>query len=211
MKILNFDPATSTGYSVAVIKDDNAEIYEYGFIDVNTTSKYIGDWCLDLEDKIKKLIIKHEPDEVTIEDYFFGKTTRNGSNMNPAYRTVIYMLCRRMDIPYYIINPIKWKKHISGKCKPSTGHKKLYGSEKSKKVFIQEALWINYKFRFPNWCKSLKTGKPIMFRYDIIDSVAMSVFWLESQHNIAKILLTVECPDDVVFNRKRGTTSFVYN
>ena len=61
MKILCLDPADSCGYSIMSINSDRTQaiISEYGFIDVDNSSNYQGDHCLDLMRRITEIIKKH--------------------------------------------------------------------------------------------------------------------------------------------------------
>ena len=107
--ILSLDPAESTGFAVAHVHDDICNIVEYGFIDVDTSSKYMGDWCIDLQTKIEEIYKRIKPHEIVVEDYFFGSRFSSGANVNPAYRTAIHIWCRQKNIHYEIVNISNWK------------------------------------------------------------------------------------------------------
>jgi Holliday junction resolvasome RuvABC endonuclease subunit len=175
--ILVLDPAASTGYSLVHIDGQTATIYDYGFLDVETDSEYNGDRCLDLMRQVHKLIIDNNVSHVAIEDYFFSKRFANGCDVNAAYRTAIHIQCRMLGIPYTILNISLWKKFVAGSSTPSKIQKAKWGKDPAKKLMVQEALWKKYGFRFPNHSISLKTGKPIKFRYDVVDAVAQAVFF----------------------------------
>ena len=208
--ILSLDPSITTGYAVAQINPDcnSSIIIKYGYLEVDTTSKYVGDWCNDLYEKVKLLIEENSIKEVCVEDYFFSGKTRSGSNINPAYRAAIHMICRKMEIPYTIINISKWKKHVAGRVRPSKSHYIKYGKSKAQKTYIQEALWLRYRIKFPNFCISEKTGRPVVLKYDIVDATAIMIYWLECIKNITSISVSVPVPENIEF--KRRYSSFIY-
>ncbi len=195
------DPARSTGYALAEVIDGKANIYEYGIIDVDTSSEYVGDWCLDMMSRVTALILKHNVTEVCVEDYFFSSKFASGVNVNSAFRTAIHIACRQLKIPYFILNISEWKKFVAGKSTPTKEQKKLWTKEAAKKIFVQDALWRRWKFRFANHSLSNKTGKPILFRFDIVDVVAQTVFHLKRNHNIDLVQLTQNYPPDVDFGK----------
>jgi Holliday junction resolvasome RuvABC endonuclease subunit len=211
MKILCLDPAASTGYCLIQMdkKNSSASIYEYGFIDVDTSSDYQGDHCIHLMFRIKEIIDKHNIEHVAVEDYFFSQRFANGSNVNAAYRTAIHILCRQLHIPYTILNVSAWKSFVAGSSVPTKTQKKKWGATLAKKLFIQQALWERWGFRFPNHSLSEKTGKPIVFRLDIIDVVAQAVYFTGLLNGVKNIYLNVSIPPDVEF-KKASNKQFIY-
>lgn len=199
--ILVLDPATSTGYALGRIKDDVLDIFDYGFIEVETNTEFIGDRCIKLMYEVQKLILDNKVDHVAVEDYFFSSRTAQGADVNPAYRTAIHIVCRQSRIEYSILNISAWKKHVSGRTTPTPLQKGKWGREPAKKLMIQEALWQNYGFRFPNHSVSPKTGKPIKFRSDIVDAVAMAVYFSRSMLDVRGVQLSVKPPPDVEFKK----------
>ena len=212
--ILALDPAESTGYAIVnTLIDDTtsgdstddissnrekkARIIKYGHIDVKK-SDVLGERCVDLRDKLSKLIDEYDIKDVVVEDYFFAHKTANGSNNNPAFRTAIYILCVEKNISYTIVNPVVWKKHITGGfANPSKQQKDMWGKEKSKKIFIQDALWKRRRVRFPNHSISNLTNKPIDLRYDEVDAVAQAIYYCESILNYGNVTVcdpTEDCP-----------------
>src|SRR5690348_3867431 len=122
MIVLSLDPAASTGYCLTYVElDENgyycsADVYEYGFIDVTTTSEFQGDHCLDLMDRIQTIIDEQNQwggvDHITVEDFFFSKRTATGCHVNVAFRTAIHILSRQNEIPYSILNISMWKAFV---------------------------------------------------------------------------------------------------
>lgn len=204
--VLVLDPAISTGYALARVKDGVFTIFDYGFIDVDKEFEFQGDECIDLMNQISTLIEQHDVDHVAIEDYFFSGRFAQGSTTNAAYRTAIHILCRQKGIDYTILNISSWKKFIAGRTTPTPLQKKTWGKEAAKKLMMQQALWENYGFRFPNHSLSKKTGKPIGFRYDIVDAVSQAVYFARLYLDVQQVQMTVSVPPDVEFKRKSKKT-----
>lgn len=197
MNVLIVDPASSTGYCIYNIDDQNSvTITHWGFIDVENTTDYDGDRYIDLTNKIAKLITDHDIKMVGIEDYFFSGRSPQGATLNCAYRAVIHMVCRQMNIHYDVLNISLWKKFVNGRSTPTKEQKAKWGKEPSKKLMTQESLYKKWNIKFPNHSLSLKTGKPIKFRYDIVDAVAMAVFHASIYLNSNSISYNVNVPAD---------------
>lgn len=200
--ILALDPAISTGFCLVKITNDiQADIYREGYIQVDNSSDYQGDHCIDLMNQLSKIIEEEEVNMIIIEDYFFSRKTCNGSNVNAAFRTAIHILARSLKIPYYIVNISAWKTFVAGRSTPTKEQKKKWGGKPAKKLYIQDALWKKYKFKFPNHSISENTGNPIIFRNDIIDVVAQAVYYCGLVRGIRDITRSVIVPDDIVFKK----------
>lgn len=196
MRILVVDPAASTGYCfVEVSEDGHASIYQYGILDVQD-SEYVGDRALELMDKIEKLINEEDVQEVAVEDYFFGGKFATGSGVNTAFRAAVHMATRKYGLHYEVLNVTEWKKWVAGRSTPTPPQKKKWGKEAAKKLMIQEALFEKHGFRFPNHSISPKTGKPILFRFDVVDAVGMAIFYLQKFKEVKSISLDVSVPPD---------------
>ena len=104
--IIIIDPATTTGYCICTVNsaEKTGKIIEYGFMEVDITSEYQGDHCIDLMEKIKKKIILYNVKNIGIEDYFYSAKFKNGCNVNGAFRTAIHILARTMKIDYKILS-----------------------------------------------------------------------------------------------------------
>ena len=129
--------------------------------------------------------------------------------MNGAYRTALHMLCRDKGLHYEVLSISLWKKYVAGRATPTKEQKKQWGAEPAKKLYMQQALYERYGFRFPNHSLSKKTGKPIMFRYDIVDAVAQAVFYCSIFLKVKSISMSVKIPDDVEW-KKTPKKLFIY-
>ena len=197
--LLVLDPATSTGFCVVKVEKDKANIHEYGFIDVTISSEFQGDHCLSLMASILALITKHQINHIAIEDYFFSNKFRSGSNVNGAFRTAIHIIARQNNIEYTILNISAWKVFVAKRATPTKEQKVKWGAVKAKKLYMQQALYENFGFRFPNHSLSQTTNKPIVFRYDIVDVVGQACYYCGLICGIRKedITLSVDYVDVV--------------
>jgi Holliday junction resolvasome RuvABC endonuclease subunit len=200
MNFLFVDPALSCGWCLVSIGENKAVIFAEGVLDVDDSSQYQGDWCLDLMEKVSAIMDENDVKEVGTEDYMFSKRFAKGCSVNVHLRASIFILSRQRKLPYHIIGISTWKKHIAGRCTP-TREQKAKWKKKAKKYFIQDALDRKYGFRFPNHSISSKTGKPIAFRSDVVDAVAMAVYYCEDKLGL-KVERTTPIPQDVVFKNK---------
>ena len=209
--ILVCDPAESTGFAVVSVDEANskADIFHYDYINVDNSTNYAGDALLDLSKKIKDLIIKYDVKMVVIEDYFFGSRFASGANMNPAYRAAIHMTVRSLGLPYEILNISQWKSFIAGRSTPTKEQKKKWSKTTANKLFIQEALWLRHGIKFPNHSISEKTGKPIKFRFDIVDAVGQAVCYCKLMIGIKDVSCSVNVPDDVEWKKASDIKSLI--
>ena len=208
--VLVLDPAASTGYCFMSIRshdDDHGQkiavIYDYGFIDVDTSSDYSGDWCIDLQNQLEKMCRRHGVTHIAVENFFFSKKFANGSTLNVEFRTAIYIMARRLKLPYTILGISEWKKFISGRATPTKEQKKKWGHARAKKLAIQQSLWEKYHIRFPNHSISTKTGKPMSFRLDIVDAVAQAIYFAKIYLNVVEVESRVGVPKDVQLKSKQ--------
>ena len=207
-RILILDPADSTGWCFVEIIDKVAHVKEWGFVDIES-GEYAGDEYLMFIEAIKGLIIRFDPEVVAHEDYFFSKFASQGANKNCAYRALIQMIARENGLHYEILNISLWKKFINGRTTATKLQKSTWGKEPAKKLMTQESLWKTWNIRFPNHSISKKTGKPIKFRYDIVDAVAMAIFYVSIYERVQEISYDVSEIEDVEFKKTpKGTYSY---
>lgn len=211
--VLTLDPGASTGFCITSLdfKTSTATIIEYGYLNVDTSSNFQGDHCIDLMERVRSIIEKHYIKELAIEDYFFSKRFATGCNVNGAYRTAIHILARTASLPYTILNITSWKTFVAGRSTPTREQKKQWGATAAKKLYIQQALWDNFGIRFPNHSLSEKTGKPIVFRTDIVDVVAQTIYFCQMIKKMTRIENKVSIPPDVKLRvTGKKSKNFVY-
>ena len=202
MNLLAIDPASSSGFCLFSIDNNIIDIKEYGFVDVDKSSEYIGDWCLDLEAKLIKIIKDNDIKHIVVEDYFFGSRFASGCNVNSEFRAAIHILVRRLGLTYTIVNPSEWKRFICGSARPSKEQKKKWGKEPSRKIMVVDSLWKKYQIKFPNHSIS-DSGKPIKFRYDVVDAVGQAIYYGFKCMDATGIKMSVGDIDDVDFSNKK--------
>ena len=195
MNILILDPANSTGYCVVQVNNNIANITNWGFIDIEP-NEIAGNEYLSYIDMVENLIKAYDIEEIAHEDYFFSKFASQGANKNCSFRAMIQMVACKHHIPYTVINISLWKKFINGRTTPTKLQKDQWGKEPAKKLMTQESLWKTWGIKFPNHSLSQKTKKPIKFRYDIVDAVAMAIFYVSIYHRIHNINYNVETIPD---------------
>jgi len=205
MNILILDPANITGYCLIRADEDAAEIYDYGFLSVKDND-HMGVQYQDFIDKLQELIDDNDIHEIAHEDYFFSKFASQGANLNCAYRAMIQLVAAKNNIPYTVLNITLWKKYINGSSRPTKLQKSMWGKEPAKKLMTQESLWKRWGIKFPNHSISETTGKPIKFKYDVVDAVAMGIFYLAIYKHILNFTITKKIPDDVEFKKESKTT-----
>lgn len=107
--ILGIDPGlATTGF--AVIHD--LEILDFGVITTEKTLALSERLCL-IEKDISDLIAKHHPDEVYLEELFFGANTKTAITVAHA-RGVIMMSCAKAGIPVHTVTPNAVKSAVTG-------------------------------------------------------------------------------------------------
>ena len=202
--LLALDLALTSGYCFARVKgDDKGEIYRWGTFRVDDSSSFLGDHCLDLQSRVRDLIEEEKVTHLVVEDYFFNPRKRNGSQVNVALRTAVYILARTLGLEYTIISISGWKTYIAGSSKPNKEQKKKWKT-RAQKFYIQEALWKRYKIRFPNHGISEKTGKPTAPVSDVVDVVGQMIYYLGMIEHIPdkSLDVIVEIPEDVLWKKK---------
>jgi len=210
MKVLVLDPASTSGYCIFEYDKGNAsaDIIKWGFIEIED-NEVLGDRYVDYISKIENLITDNDIKDVAVEDYFFSRRTPQGANLNCAFRAMIHLKCAQLGIKYQILNISLWKKFIAGRTTSTKEQKAKWGKEPSKKLMIQEALFKKWNIRFPNHSLSQKTGKPIKFKYDIVDAVAMSIFYASIYLHTNTIEYSVDMIDDHKFKKvPKGTYDY---
>ena len=195
--ILALDPAASSGFALAHIDGRTCTVFEYGFIDVDTASLWQGDHCLNLMKRLDDIYARTPFEAVGVESYFFSKKFCSGSDVNAAYRTAIHIWCRQKGLPYTILNISNWKSFVAGSSTPSKLQVQMWGKQPAKKLYIQEALLKRHNIRFPNHSLSEKTGKPIKFRYDLVDAVAQAIYFAHCDFNCNVFSSIFPVPPDV--------------
>lgn len=199
---LAIDPGASCGYALAKVQGAHCEIYAYGYINIDTSSMYVGDWCLDLQSELEALHLEHMFSDIAVEDFFFSSRFVSGVDVNPAYRTAIHMWARSKGMSYSILNISSWKTVAAGRSTPTKEQKAKWGKADSKKKMICSALEKRHGIVLPNHSISEKTGKPIKFRMDVADAIGQAIYHAHEKYNCRSFSCSVPVPpDDPKFKR----------
>lgn len=203
------DPGASCGFALGRVSGNHCDVFRYGYIDVDTTSPYLGDWCIDLQRRLDIIQAEVGFTDVAVEDFFFSSRFVSGVDVNPAYRTAIHMWARAKKLPYSILNISSWKTVAAGRSTPTKEQKAKWGKADSKKLYLVEALYFRHGIRLPNHSISEKTGKPILFRYDIADAIGQAIYHAHEKYNCRSFSCSVPVPPDFAFS-KTSKKHFVY-
>lgn len=201
--ILAIDAGASCGYAVARVHRETelktAEVVEYGYLSIDTSSPYIGDWCRDLMARLTDIQSRVAATDIAVEDYFFSMRTRSGANVNPMYRAAVYIWAREAGLPHYTLGITNWKTLVAGRSTPTREEKAAWGAERAKKLMIVKALWERHQIRFPNFSVSEATGKPISLRLDCVDAVGQVLYAAHLRYACRDFKCSVPVPPDHVF------------
>jgi len=112
MIILGIDPGTAIiGYGIIEKLSDKLKVIEYGCI--TTKTEYSTAERLDqLDQELIKLIKKHKPDKMAVEDIFFFKNLKTVIKVSQA-RGVILMRGARIKIPIFEYTPLQVKQAVT--------------------------------------------------------------------------------------------------
>lgn len=114
MLIIGIDPGTATtGFGVIKkIKGRKFSIIEYGCI-LTQPGKPAGERLKKIADSINKLIKKHNPNLIAIENIYFFKNFKTAMPVSQA-RGVILLVAAQKKIPVCEITPLQMKMAIVG-------------------------------------------------------------------------------------------------
>jgi len=114
MIILGIDPGLATvGFGVIKkIKDKKAEVIDYGCI-LTTPDLCTGDRLKIINNELSKLIKKHQPRIMAVENLFFFKNLKTAMPVSQA-KGVILLTAAKKKIPVYEFFPLQVKMAITG-------------------------------------------------------------------------------------------------
>jgi len=109
MKILAFDPASTTGWSL--INDNKLE--QYGTI-ITSSKMKIGERLNFIADNVDKILLQTKPDIVGIEDTLLGISGVKTLSLLARINGIIIQRCYlKVQNNLYIINVKNWKKQCN--------------------------------------------------------------------------------------------------
>lgn len=114
MIILGIDPGLATvGFGVIKkVKNEKAEVIDYGCI-LTTPDLCPGDRLKIINNELSKLIKKHQPQVMAVENLFFFKNLKTVMPVSQA-KGVILLAAAKKKIPVYEFTPLQMKMAITG-------------------------------------------------------------------------------------------------
>jgi crossover junction endodeoxyribonuclease RuvC len=115
MIILGIDPGTATtGFGIikkSKIKSQKLKVIDYGCIKTSTNLS-TAERLEKLHRELEKLIKKHKPEAVAVEDIFFFKNLKTAIKVSQA-RGVILLAAAKSNLPIYEFTPLQVKQAIT--------------------------------------------------------------------------------------------------
>jgi hypothetical protein len=102
-----------------------------------------------------------------------------GSGLNFEIRGCFKMAAAEKGIPYVEVSPGEWKKALCGHVNPTKEEKRKYGKAKARKKMTVASLEA-LGFTFPKKVVNPKTGKSILIKLDVTDSLGILWWYLTS-------------------------------
>lgn len=111
--ILGIDPGLATiGYAFVRFLDDEQEILDFGVM-TTPSGLDLSDRLLMIQQDLQRLIEMHLPDEVVIEDLFFGRNVTTALDVAHA-RGVIMSSCAQHGLRPQVLTPNQIKHILTG-------------------------------------------------------------------------------------------------
>lgn len=112
MVILGIDPGTATtGYGLIRKSSDKLKIIDYGCI--KTEAKFsTAERLAKIDQQLTKLIRKHKPKRIVVEDIFFFKNLKTAVKVSQA-RGVILARAAQMKVPIIEYTPLQVKQAVT--------------------------------------------------------------------------------------------------
>jgi len=112
MIILGIDPGTAiTGFGLIEKNKSNLKLLKYGCIktsvDLSTAERLVV-----LNKELEKLLKKHKPGAIAVEDIFFFKNLKTAIKVSQA-RGVILFTAANLNIPIYEYTPLQVKQAVT--------------------------------------------------------------------------------------------------
>lgn len=156
MRVLGIDPGTVVmGYGVVEARDDEITAIDFGAL-TNSPRSSIGERLNYLYSELVKIISRHQPDAVAVEQPFLAKNVRSALAIGRA-QAIAILAAATNGIPAYEYTPAQIKQRVAG-----------YGA--SSKEQIQEM--VRLQLRLP------ETPEP----NDAADALAVALCHLHETH-----------------------------
>lgn len=111
MIIMGIDPGTAmTGYGI-IEEEENLSVIDYGCIKTEPNLS-TAERLVKIDRQLTKLIRKHKPKKVAIEDIFFFKNLKTAVKVSQA-RGVVLARAAQMKIPIMEYTPLQVKQAVA--------------------------------------------------------------------------------------------------
>lgn len=111
MRVLGIDPGTiNLGYGVVDVKDE-MQMVDCGVLNLSSRTPIEERLC-SLYAELSKIIAKHEPNEVAIEEPFIGRNVRSAFSIGRA-QAIAILAAANQGLPIYYYSPAEVKQQIT--------------------------------------------------------------------------------------------------
>ncbi len=112
MRILGIDPGLAvTGFGLVEVTGRGVEVVSSGCFRTNRGE--IADRLLKISNAISELLSRERPDEVALEEGFYGKNVKVAMSLGQA-RGVVLLACATKKIPLFEYSPREIKQSVVG-------------------------------------------------------------------------------------------------
>ena len=113
MVILGIDPGIATvGYGCVEYMNNRFRLLQYGIVKTEAGLP-LSLRLLEIANDIDALLLKFQPDAVSVEELFFSTNVKTGIHVAHG-RGVVLLECRRMNRPIYEYTPMQVKQAVTG-------------------------------------------------------------------------------------------------
>lgn len=113
MRILGIDPGYAiTGYGIIDYTGSSFKVGEYGALTTPANMEFAAR-LKHLYDDLTQIIIKHNPDFLSVEELFFNTNVKTAIAVGHA-RGVLILAAQNLNIPVYEYTPLQVKQAVTG-------------------------------------------------------------------------------------------------
>lgn len=113
MIILGIDPGTATtGFGLIKKEENNIKVIDYGCIETLSNMR-TGERLAIINEELNKIISKHSPEVLAIENVYFFKNLKTAMPVSQA-KGVILLTAEQNKIPVFEFTPLQMKMAITG-------------------------------------------------------------------------------------------------
>jgi len=125
---------------------------------------------------MEELINTYKPIYIAQEDFMFSKNRANSATVSAGWRAIIHYIAAKYKLPVEVLGVSAWKKFVCGRTTPTSEQKKKW-AKKAKKMMVKESIEQEYGITIPSHILNEATGRVVQFKDDIIESIAMGIYF----------------------------------